>query len=291
MRKNKGIKGLFIFLFIFPALAFMVMFLFYPFIMSIAKSFYQTDGFSKAIFVGLDNYKRMWHDEAVRIAVGNTFELMFYVCLFQVGIAVILAMMVDSIRKGQQFFRTVYFFPIVISATAIGMMFKLFYTYDGGLLNALMLILEKEPVLWLTVDSALKMIAIPTVWQYIGFYFVIILTAVKQIPTELYESAYLEGINGITKTIYITLPLIKNQIITCLILAITGTLKVFDLALIITEGGPMHASEVLGLVMYKKAFADNAFGYAAAISVLIVIIGLFVSSIVNTVLKKDDITY
>lgn len=291
MRKNKGLKGLFIFLFIFPALAFMVMFLFYPFIMSIVKSFYQTDGFSKAVFVGLDNYKRMWHDEAVGIAVGNTFELMLYVCLFQVGIAVILAMMVDSIRKGQQFFRTVYFFPIVISATAIGMMFKLFYAYDGGLLNALMVMLEKEPVLWLTVDSALKMIAIPTVWQYIGFYFVIILTAVKQIPTELYESAYLEGINGITKTIYITLPLIKNQIITCLILAITGTLKVFDLALIITEGGPMHASEVLGLVMYKKAFADNAFGYAAAISVLIVIIGLFVSLIVNTVLKKDDITY
>ncbi len=120
--------------------------------------------------------------------------------------------------------------------------------------NKLIPWLNLESTIWITTKSALRMIALPTVWQYIGFYFIIILTAIKQIPRYLYESAYLDGINGFTKTIYITLPLIRNQIITCMILAITGTLKVFDMALVITEGGPLNQSQILGLYMYQKSF-------------------------------------
>lgn len=285
-------------LFLMPALLFMTVFLFYPFIMSFVKSFYKTDGFIESIFVGVDNYKRLIQDSTIHIALINTFKLMFYVCVFQVGFGVVLAILVDGIKRGSKFFRTVYFFPIVISATAIGMMFKLFYTYDGGLFNSIILMLNKwipwlhlESTIWITTKSALRMIALPTVWQYIGFYFVIILTAIKQIPRYLYESAYLDGINGFSKTIYITLPLIKNQIITCFILAITGTLKVFDMALVITEGGPLNQSQILGLYMYQKAFIDNRFGYGAAISVLIVVLGLSISLLVNKVFKKEDITY
>ena len=285
--KNKWVIGTFL----LPALIMMATFLFYPFVMSFIKSFYQTDGFMQSTYIGLDNYRRLLDDPTIKTAVWNTFELMAYVIIFEIGIAAILAVLVDNITKGQNFFRTVYFFPIVISATAIGMMFKLFYTYDGGLFNAILLSVGQEPKVWITVQNALRVVAIPTIWQYIGFYFVILLAAIKQIPRELYESAYLEGITGFSKTRYITLPLIRNVIITCLILAITGTLKVFDMVMVITEGGPLNGSQLLGLYMYQKAFTDEVFGYGATIAVAIVILGLTISMIVNQVFKKEDLTY
>jgi len=259
--------------------------------MSIIKSFYDSDGFSNATFIGLDNYRRMIEDKTIHAAITHTFQLMVYVVVFQVGIAIILAVLVEGITKGGKFFQTVYFFPIVISATAIGMMFNLFYAFDGGLLNTVVIKFGGEAKVWKTVESALKIVALPTVWQYIGFYFVLILTAIKQVPKSIYESASIDGINGITKLRYITLPLIRNVLITCLVLAITGTLKVFDLVLVITNGGPLNSSQILGLYMYQKTFIDEAFGYGAAISVLIVVIGLVVSFVVNRVFRKEEFTY
>lgn len=291
LRSTKFRKILAINLFLLPTLLFLIVFLAYPFVMNIIDSLYKSDGFLQRSYIGLDNYKRLFGDDTIKIAVKNTYEIMLYVCLFEVGIAIILAILVDNIKKGQQFFRTVYFFPIVISATAIGMMFKLFYAYDIGLLNNLMAIFGLDKQVWVTAESAVKMVSIPIVWQYIGFYFIIVLTAIKQIPRELYESAYLDGINGFTKTIYITLPLIKGVIISCLVYAINGVMKIFDLVMVLTEGGPLNKSQVLGLYMYKKAFADNSYGYAATISVLIVVLGLATIFIVSKVFKKEKITY
>lgn len=288
---NKKKKWLTIILFLLPALTFMSVFLFYPFIMNIVKSFYKSDGFYNSTFIGLDNYRRLATDSTIRTALVNTFELMLYVVVFQVGIAIVLAILVDYIKKGQNFFRTVYFFPIVISATAIGMMFKLFYAFDAGLLNTLLESFGADPKVWITRDNALRMVAIPAIWQYIGFYFVIILAAIKQIPKDLYESAHLEGIKPLSKLFYITLPLIKNVMITVLILAITGTLKVFDMVLVITYGGPLNKSQILGLYMYQKTFVDNVYGYGASIAVFIVVLGLSLSVVVNTILKKEDLTY
>jgi raffinose/stachyose/melibiose transport system permease protein len=278
-------------LFLFPALLFMTVFLFYPFFMNIIKSFYASDGYVNSAFIGIDNYRRMIGDQTMQVAIKNTFVLMFYVVVFELGIALILAVLVNSIPKGDRFFQTVFFFPIVISATAIGMMFNLFYAYDGGLLNNIILNFGGEARVWKSVEAALEIIAIPTIWQYIGFYFVLMLTAIKQIPKSLYESAMLDGVTGFKKLIYITIPLIRNVLITCLVLAITGTLKVFDLVLIITNGGPLNASQVLGLYMYQKTFIDEAFGYGASISVVIVAIGLIVSFIVNRIFRQEEFTY
>ncbi len=280
-----------IFLFLFPALLFMTVFLFYPFFMNIIKSFYASDGYYNSTFIGIDNYTRMLNDKTMHVAVKNTFILMAYIIIFELGIALILAVLVNGISKGDRFFQTVFFFPIVISATAIGMMFNLFYAYDGGLLNNIIVNFGGDPKVWKTVETALEIIAVPTIWQYVGFYFVLMLTAIKQIPKSLYESAMLDGVTGFKKLIYITIPLIRNVLITCLVLAITGTLKVFDLVLVITNGGPMNSSQVLGLYMYQKTFIDEAFGYGASISVVIVVIGLGVSFIVNRIFRQEEFTY
>ena len=123
--------------------------------------------------------------------------------IFQVGIALLLALLVNSIGRGAQFFRVVYFFPIVISATAIGLMFSLFYAYDGGMLNQIAVALGGEKILWLSDDKAFTMVSIPVLWQYVGFYFVIILTGLAGVPEDVYESAEMDGATGIKKTWYI----------------------------------------------------------------------------------------
>ncbi|WP_235817444.1 MULTISPECIES: carbohydrate ABC transporter permease [Gracilibacillus] len=289
----KGMQGdrIYIFLFLAPAIVVTGIFLYYPFVNNLLQSFYKTDGFFNSTFIGLDNYIRLWNDEIARTAFFNSIELMIYVTVFQVGIALVLAIMVNSITKGAGFYRTTFFFPIVISGAAIGLLFTLIYNYRNGLLNEILVNLGWERVLWLTEQSSLYMVAIPTIWNYVGFYFVILLTAIQKIPNDFYEAAKLEGITGVQKMFRLTIPLIVTDLKTCIVLAITGTLKIFELVYIITRGGPGNSSEVLGTYMYQKAFEDTAMGYGATIAVLIVALGLTLAFITNKLLKNDEVTY
>ena len=166
-------------IFLLPSLIFLIVFLYIPFFNNIKNSLFDMttpvllDG-QVWKFIGIDNYRRMLTDPDLRIAIWNSLKMMFLTIIFQVGIAFILAVLVSNIRKMQQFFRTVYFFPVVISATAIGLIFKLFYNYNGGMLNQILETFGQEPVNWLKPTLAFIMVAIPTLWSYVGFYFVII---------------------------------------------------------------------------------------------------------------------
>ncbi|GAA0439064.1 MAG: carbohydrate ABC transporter permease [Bacillota bacterium] len=281
-----------IFLFLAPAFLISAIFLYYPFFENIVQSFYNTDGFFNSKFIGWDNYKRLFEDEIAIGATLNSLELMLYVAVFQVGIALVLAVMVDSIKHGVRFFRTTFFFPIVISGAAIGLLFTLIYNHRNGLLNEILVRLGFDRVLWLTEQSSLYMVAIPTIWSYVGFYFLIILTAIEKIPDDYYEAAKLEGITGFQRMTKLTIPLIVSDLKTCLVLAITGALKIFELVYIITRGGPARSSEVLGTYMYQKAFNDGAIGYGATLAVLMVVIGLSLAFLTNKLLgNKDEVTY
>lgn len=286
----KGDKR-YIILFLTPAFLILGVFLYYPFFENIKQSFYKTDGFFNSTFIGFDNYKRLFNDEIARGSTLNSLELMLYVAIFQVGIALLLAIMVNSIKRGAAFFRITFFFPIVISGAAIGLLFTLIYNYRNGLLNEILVGLGFERVLWLTEKSALYMVAIPTVWNYVGFYFVILLTAIQKIPQDFYEAAELEGITPFQRMTKITIPLILSDLKTCLILAITGALKIFEIVFIITKGGPARSSEVLGTYMYQKAFVDSAMGYGATLAVFMVALGLTLAFITNKLLKSDKLTY
>lgn len=290
MKDMKGDK-LFIVLFLAPALLVTSIFLYYPFFENIFQSFFKTDGFFNSTYVGLDNYRRLLADEIAKKATLNSLQLMLYVAIFQVGIALVLAVMVDSVKHGSRFFRTSFFFPVVISGAAIGLLFTLIYNYRNGFLNEILVNLGFERVLWLTEQSSLYMVAIPTIWSYVGFYFVIFLTAIGKIPQDFYEAAQLEGVTGFQKLTKITIPLIVSDIKVCLILAITGALKIFELVYIITRGGPARSSEVLGTYMYQKAFVDANVGYGATLAVLMVIIGLLLALVTNKLLKTEEITY
>lgn len=279
-------------LFLFPAILFLVGFLYIPFLMSIANSAYNiTDmaGINKT-FIGWGNYAELIRDVNIHTAIKNTFIMMILCVVFELGLGALFALFVDGIRRGAKFYRTVFFFPVVISATAIGLMFVLFYDYNIGLFNQLIMKFGGDKVLWMTEASAIYMIAIPTIWQYVGFYFVLVLTGISAIPEDIYESAYLDGITGVKKTIYITLPLIKGVLKSSLILVITGALKIFDLAWIIApKGVPGGKSYLLGTYQYNMVYEAYRVGYGCAIAVLIVVLGLGISLLVNKFLKEEEL--
>ncbi|MBR2703686.1 MAG: sugar ABC transporter permease, partial [Oscillospiraceae bacterium] len=199
--KNK--KPLLVFL--IPAFAFLIVFLYYPFFQNVVNTFLKIGGLGRAP-EGLntpwyENYQRLFTDPYMHTALKNTLLLTLCTIVFQVGIALILALLVDTIRVGTQFFRTVYFFPIVISATALGLMFNLIFLYKGGMVNQLLLSLGKLPyevkpsgkvlVEWLDwKDQAhfLFTMFMPVMWQYVGFYFVILVTGLNNISPDLFEA-------------------------------------------------------------------------------------------------------
>lgn len=279
-------------LFLFPAILFLVGFLYIPFLMSVANSAYNiTDlaGINKT-FIGWGNYTELIRDVNIHTAIKNTFIMMILCVVFELGLGALFALFVDGIRRGAKFYRTVFFFPVVISATAIGLMFVLFYDYNIGLFNQLIMKFGGDKVLWMTEASAIYMIAIPTIWQYVGFYFVLVLTGISAIPEDIYESAYLDGITGIKKTIYITIPLIKGVLKSSLILVITGALKIFDLAWTIApKGVPSGKSYLLGTYQYNMVYEAYRVGYGCAIAVLIVVLGLGISLLVNKFLKEEEL--
>lgn len=276
--------------FLVPAFLLMLLMLYYPFVMNIYNSFFEIKGMIDApsTFIGLSNYARFFTgDETAKVALVNSMKMMGLTLVFQVGLSLLLALMVDNIRRGQQFFRVVFFFPIVISATAIGLMFNLFYFYNGGMLNQVREALGLGRVLWMSDERAFTMVAIPVMWQYVGFYFVILLTGLNNIPTEVYESADIDGATGVKKIWYITLPLLRDVIATCVTLAITGAIKVFDLpAVIANNGAPKGLTHLLGTFMYQQTFVAQNVDYGSAVSVVIVVLGVVISRLVSRLMAQ-----
>ena len=292
--------------FLIPAFAFLIIYLYYPFVQNVINTFLDIGGLGRAA-EGLNdpwysNYTEMFQDPDLRTALKNTVILTVFTVVFQVGIALILALLVDSIRVGAKVFRTVYFFPIVISATALGLMFNLMFLYKGGMINQLLLnldVLEYEVkangrmiVQWLDwkdQDHFRFTMFLPVLWQYVGFYFVILITGLNNIPEDLFEAAALDGAYGLKKIWYITLPMLRNVLCTCLVLAITGALKVFDLPWVMFGAGmPQNMGWLTGTYMYDQTFNKMNVDYGSTIAVLIVVLGVVLSNVANRVFRPTE---
>lgn len=276
-----------------PAFLFMTAFLYYPFIMNIMNSFTKItglgtsgEGYNTPWYA---NYTKLIEDPLMRTSLKNTLLLMLMTIVFQVGIALVLSLMVDSIRKGTQFFRTVYFFPIVISATALGLLFNLIFLYNGGMVNQLLEKFGSGAIDWKDASHYLFTMLFPVMWQYVGFYFVILVTGLNNISRDIYEAAEIDGASGLARIRYITLPLLRNVLCVCLTLAITGALKVFDLPWIMMGSGmPLDKSWLTGTYMYHQTFSMGDVDYGSTIGIVIVVLGVVVSQIANRVLKEKD---
>lgn len=281
-------------IFLVPGLLFLLVFLYYPFVRNIYNSFFDMGSpvfipGKEKVFLGIENYKTMFTDNLVGVAIKNSVFMMLLVIVFQVGGGLFLAILVSNIKRGQKFFRTVFFFPIVISATAIGLMFQLLYNYQNGMLNQLLLKMGAERVTWMEMPLAFIMVSIPILWSYVGFYFVIILTGIFDISDDIYEAAAIDGCSKVKGAFYITFPLLRGVLCTCVVLAVTGALKVFDLPWTLAyKGAPGGMTHFLGTYMYQVTFVNQNFDYGATIAILMVIVGVVVSKVIGRILRPDE---
>lgn len=280
--------------FLLPAFAFITLYLYYPFFQNIINSFMKIDLIGKPAAgwnePWYDNYSKLIKDPNVATALINTLKMTFVTIVGQVGIAVVLALMVDNIKAGAKIFRTVYFFPIVISATALGLLFNLIFLHDKGMLNQLLeLFGKKELTDWKREGLAIFTMMVPVMWQYVGFYFVILITGLNNIPEELYESASIDGASRLQRIRYISLPLLHNVLCTCIVLAVTGSLKVFDLPwTMFPKGMPTKTTFLTGTYMYYQTMETRNVDYGSTLAIVIVLLGVILSKVINTIFKEKE---
>jgi raffinose/stachyose/melibiose transport system permease protein len=245
--------------------------------------------------IGLRNYVDLFtNDPAFVRAVLNSFQLALWSVLLQLPIALILALVLARGFKGEKFFRTMYFIPVVISSMVIGQLFLKIYNPDYGMLNIVLRSTGLDSLAqdWLgSENTALICAIVPVVWQFIGYHMLLMYTAIKAVPDDIYEAARIDGSTETTTALRITIPLISPILKVCIIFAVTGSLKFFDLIYILTQGGPYHASEVPGYLMYNLLFTQSRYGYGSAVAVFIVIECLLFYFIMQKFFKTEEITY
>ena len=169
-------------------------------------------------------------------------------------------------------------------------MFNLIFLYDKGMLNQLLEAMGKTTLTdWKSEGIALVTMMLPVMWQYVGFYFVILITGLNNISEELYESAAIDGATRFQRVRYISLPLLHNVICTCVVLAVTGALKVFDLPwTMFPKGMPLKTTFLTGTYMYYQTMEAKNVDYGSALAIMLVVLGVVTSQIVNRIFKEKD---
>ncbi len=279
--------------FVLPALIWFCAIALFPVFQSAGYSLLDWDGVTEANFIGLENYKEMFQDPLFFKAIWNSLLLAIASIFIQLPISMILALILAGGVKGENFYRNAFFVPVIISGTIIAHLWLKVYHPSYGLLNMGLgaLGLESLQREWLgDGKTALVACFIPMVWQYIGYHMLLFYSAAKSISPEIIEAAHVDGANRFQTAIRVIIPMIVPMIKACVIFAIIGSLKSFDLIYILTNGGPVHASEVPSLLMYKKIFITNEYGYASAIAIFIILECLLFTFVVQKIfnhIQKD----
>ena len=287
-------KGRTVFLYLLVPVAMFIFTVFVPLVTAFVYSFYEWKGGPVKTFIGLDNYVKLFNDSTFWEAFGHNIYLVVACLIGQVGIAFVLVLMVNSkLVKLKGIHRTFGFFPSTISAVCIGLIWNIIYHYQYGLLNWFLKAIGRADLtqVWLNnTDLIMLLCAIPLIWQYIGYYMVILLSAVSSIDTDILESAEIDGANAVQKAIHITLPLIKNTVLVCVTLCIAGNMKAFDSIYVMTSGGPGTSSMVMAMYGYQVSFGQSNMGYGSCISIGIFVLSLAViggSQLLVNVLTKE----
>ena len=261
-------------------------------------SLYKWGGFSaKKTFVYFDNFVKLFNDTKFIRAFQNTIVLIVLVTIITLAIAILFASILSTEKiKGQNFFRVIFYIPNILSIVVISGIFSAIYDPNNGMLNSFLAIFRGEqapPILWLG-DKNLVLYALigALVWQAIGYYMVMYMASMANIPTSFYEAADLDGAGKVKQFFAVTLPLVWNNIRTTLTFFIISTINLsFLLVQTMTSEGPNGASSVVLSYMYGQAYTNSSYGYGMAIGVVIFIFSFVLSAVVSAVTKRDILEY
>lgn len=262
--------------FLAPMIILFLAFMAYPIVDSLRLSFLNFDGGIYS-FVGLQNYIVMLHDPIFWKSLGNTVIYLIVQVPIMVLLSLLLGVLVEQdFLKFRAGYRIGVFLPSITALVAYAMVFKLLLNTDYGIINHILRAIGFDGVDWLnTVWGARLSIIMGITWRWTGYNTIIMIAGIKGIPTELYESADIDGASFLQKIIGITIPMVKPIMLFVSITSTIGTLQLFDESFILTAGGPDNATITIGHYLYNTGFAFFKFGYAAALSyALVLIIGV-----------------
>lgn len=284
------------YIFILPAIIFLIIFVGYPILYNIIMSFQDVDlmALNTGIkpFVGLNNYKLVFENPVFYKALGNTLFYTIVCIIFQFTIGFALALFFNLEFKLAKLIRGLIMVAWLLPLTVTALNFKFMFGINGGIINEILIKLHiiQEPIEWLLgQNSAMWSLIITNVWIGIPFNMILLVTGLSTIPKSIYESASIDGTNWLQKIIYITLPSIKASILSVITLGFINTFKVFDLVFIMTNGGPVNATEVLSTMAYRYSFDQFKFSMGATVANLLCVVLGIVTIIYIKFINKDEV--
>ncbi|MEK4061357.1 MULTISPECIES: carbohydrate ABC transporter permease [unclassified Paenibacillus] len=285
--------------FVAPSLILTLIFGVYPIFWALKYMFYDYQGFGTPLFIGLDNFERLFRDKDFWQSVVNTFVYAGGKLVITIPLSFVLAVILNRALKGRQLLRAIYFMPTVISASVMAIVFYVIFNSYNGMVNQLLMGagIVSAPIDWLGAKHALITAIIIAIWGAVGNYMLLFIAGLQNIPEDLYEAASLDGAGPLRKMWSITVPMLGPVLQMIIMLAITVSLKGYESIMVLTEGGPYGKTEVMYLYLYKLFFPVSSggssiqqFGYGSAVGfTTAVIVGLITLVYFYVSKKLNDI--
>lgn len=290
MTKAERNENLWGWAFIFPTMLGLIVLNIYPIFSTIYQSFFKTGDFGKGnIFVGLQNYQKVFSDGEVWVSLGNTIKYAIVEVPFSIAIALVLAVLLNRKMKGRSFYRTVIFLPMVCAPAATAMVWRWLYNAEFGLINHIF----GTKIKWVSDPKiALYSIAVIGIWSVIGYNMVLFLSGLQEIPRDYYEAAKIDGATGINAFFHITLPLLSPTIFFVLVTRVISAMQVFDLIYMVIEKNNPAFTKVQSLVylFYNYSFEQNNMGYGATIVVVLLVV-IMILTVLQMIGQKKWVFY
>ena len=262
--------------FLLPAIVFFLIYVIIPIFQSVWISFYEWDGLGEAEWVGFANYIELLDDEYFYTSLKNNF-IWLILYLLAVPIGLFIALFLNQVVFGIRFYKSLFFFPFVISQVVVGLIFSWFYNPNFGLLASIFLSFGLEPIAILSDEDLVTYgIIFAGLWPQIAYCMILYLTGLSNVSKDLMEAARLDGAKGLKMLWHVVLPQLRPATFISVVVTVIGALRSFDMVAIMTEGGPYGSSNVLAYYMYETALSEYGFrlGYGSAIATVLFLIML-----------------
>ncbi len=253
-----------------------------PIVVLFYMSFTNWNVFGKADWVGLANFQRLIGDGSFRISVLNTLYYSAMHIPLTIVVSLGLALLLNNKLRGVAFFRTAAFFPYITSIVAIAVVWNLLFSPEYGPINEFLRSIGiQNPPGWLTSPEwAMPAVVIVSTWRDMGYYMILFLAGLQTVPRELHEAARVDGASTWQRFVNVTLPCLRPTMFFVTVILTINSFKIFDLILVMTDGGPGQSTLVMSQFIYRKGFEESQFGYASAAAV-----ALFFMCIIVTILQ------
>ncbi len=265
-----------------------------PIFQTIYQSFFKAGAFGRGnVFVGLDNYKRMFVDESVWQALFNTFKYAVVEVPFSIAIALVLAVLLNRHMRGRSLYRTIYFLPMVAAPAAVAMVWRWLYNSEFGLLNHLLNTLGFDSVNWISnPNTTFVWIAVVGIWSVIGYNMVLFLAGLQEIPQDYYEAAMIDGASAVKQFFNITVPLISPMMFFVSVTRIIAAMQVFDVIyMMMDRNNPaFFKTQSLVYLFYRYSFVESDRGYGSAIVMLLLLV-IMVITVIQIRMQKKWVNY